>query len=135
MVFANILMFVTLLVLLDAQGAGLISKGDWEYKDLVAVLLSTLSVIVTFVGIIIAVAAIWGFQTLRNMAEEKAIETSKLGSAAYLSSDEFKASLNTAIEGAIQSAARDAVQDALTPAVLKSDVAPEHQVKDEAWRD
>jgi hypothetical protein len=135
LLIANFIMFVTFLLLLDAQGASLISEGDWEYKDLVAVILSSVSIIVTFIGIIIAVAAIWGFQTLRGMAEEKAVETSKLGSAAYLKSEAFKADLKAEIQEAIQSAARDAVQDALTPALLKSDIAPEHQVKDETWQD
>lgn len=128
-------MFVGFLVLLSAQGAGLITRGAWEYKDLIGILLTVVSVIVTFVGIIIAVAAIWGFQTLKSMAEEKAVETSRTGSAAYLKSDAFKADLKAEIQEAIQSAAREAVQDALTPALLKAETAPEHQVKDEKWRD
>lgn len=43
-------MFVLLLLLLDAQGAALIRPGDWEYKDLIAILLTVVSLIVTFIG-------------------------------------------------------------------------------------
>jgi uncharacterized membrane protein YuzA (DUF378 family) len=132
---ANVMMFAAFLVLLSAQGADLLTAGAWEYKDLIAVLLSTVSVIVTFIGIIVAVAAIWGFQTLKGMAEDKAIEASKIGSAAYLQSEEFKASLNLEIHGAIQSAARDAVQDALTSVIVPAATAPEHHVGDEEWHD
>jgi hypothetical protein len=131
----NVVVLVVLLMLLDAQGAGLIVRGSWEYKDLIAIRLSVVAIIVTFIGIIVAVAAIWGFQSLKVMAEEKAIETSKVGSAAYLQSGEFKADLRTQIEAAIQNAAKEAVQDALTPMLLKADVAPEFQVEDQEWRD
>lgn len=131
----NVAMFAALLVLLDAQGASLIGKGAWEYKDLIAILLSVVSVILTFIGLIIAVAAIWGFQTIRGMAEAKAIETSKLGSAEYLKSMAFKADLKGHIDEAIRLAAKEAIQDALTTTVLRADTAPEHHTKDEAWRD
>jgi hypothetical protein len=131
----NFGMLATLLLLLDAQGARLISKGDWEYKDLIAIQLSVVSIIVTFVGIIVAVAAIWGFQTLKAMAEEKAIEASKAGSAEYLGSDDFKASVKLEIQSAIDAAAKEAVQNALQPVVLAADAAPEHQAGDQKWVD
>ncbi|WP_375271104.1 hypothetical protein [Sphingomonas sp.] len=128
-------MFAFLLLLLDAQGASLIKPGAWEYKDLIAILLSVVSLIVTFIGFIVAVAAIWGFQTLRGMAEQTAVETSKLGSESYLASGGFKKIVDTAISQAMEARARDAVQDALGTSVLRADAAPEHQQGDEAWQD
>lgn len=98
-------------------------------------LLTVVSVIVTFVGIIIAVAAIWGFQTLRSMAESKAIETSKLGSEAFLKSDEFQGIVDAQIRTAIQSSARDAVQDALAPLIVRNEDGAEDGNGDQEWVD
>ncbi|MBB3938237.1 hypothetical protein [Aureimonas phyllosphaerae] len=131
----NVAVFLVLIALVGMHGAATIEPGAWEYKDLVAVLLSVVSIIVTFIGIIVAIAAIWGYQTIRSLAEEKAIEASQLGSAQYLASSEFKADLKAQIEDAIRTAAREAVQDELTTSVLRSDVAPEHQAREEEWRD
>ena len=132
---ANVLMFGLLLLLLDLQGASLIRPGDWEYKDLIAILLTVVSLIVTFIGFIVAVAAIWGFQTLRSIAEQISVETSKSGSDSYFNSEKFTQRVDAAITAAMESRARDAVQDALGASIVKSDAAPEHQVRDEEWRD
>ncbi|TDW63532.1 hypothetical protein EDF57_1053 [Novosphingobium sp. PhB55] len=128
-------MFGLLLLLLDVQGANLIRPGAWEYKDLIAILLSVVSLIVTFIGFIVAVAAIWGFQTIRGIAEQMAVETSKSGSDSYLSSEKFKESVDAAITAAMEARARDAVQDALSASIVTADAAPEHQMRDEEWRD
>lgn len=132
---ANLIMFGSLLLLLDVQGAALIRPGAWEYKDLIAILLSVVSLIVTFIGFIVALAAIWGFQTLRGIAEQMAVETSKSGSDNYLSSEQFADRINAAITAAMESRARDAVQDALGASIVRADAAPEHQMRDEEWRD
>ena len=128
-------MFVLLFVLVNIKGASLIRPGAWEYKDLIAILLSAVSLIVTFIGFIVALAAIWGYQTLRGLAEKLAIETSKTGSESYLSSDEFKRNVDAAIATAMETRARDAVQDVLGTSILGANAAPEHQVRDEEWRD
>jgi hypothetical protein len=132
---ANVLMFGLLLVLINLQGASIIRPGDWEYKDLIAVLLTTVSLIVTFIGVIVAVAAIWGFQTLRTIAEQISVETSQRGSDNFFQSESFTQRVDAAITTAMQARARDAVQDALGASLVKSDAAPEHQVRDEEWRD
>lgn len=132
---ANIAMFGFLLLLLDVQGASLIRPGDWEYKDLIAILLTVVSLIVTFIGFIVAVAAIWGFQTLRGFAEQLAVETSKTGSDNYFSSEKFKEQVDAAIAAGMETRARDAVQDVLRTSIVTSDAAPEHQMRDEEWRD
>lgn len=62
----NGMLFAALLLLIDAQGAALLRPGDWEYKDLVSVMLTTVGAIVTFIGIIVAVAAIWGYPCARD---------------------------------------------------------------------
>lgn len=128
-------MFGLLLLLLDVQGAALIKPGAWEYKDLIAILLSVVSLIVTFIGFLVAVAAIWGFQTLRGMAEKLAVETSQTGSDTYLNSEAFGQRIDAALTLAMELRARDAVQDALGASILTSDAAPEHQGQDEEWHD
>ncbi|QWC55802.1 hypothetical protein F7D01_00710 [Erythrobacter sp. 3-20A1M] len=126
---------IALILLLHAVGAELIVKGSWEYKDLISILLTVVSVIVTFVGIIIAIAAIWGFQTLKTMAEEKAVETSKLGSEAFLKSPEFQTIINTRIQTAIEASARDAVQDALAPLIVRNDDGASEGNGEQEWVD
>jgi len=128
-------MFGMLLLLLDVQGAALIKPGAWEYKDLIAILLSVVSLIVTFIGFIVAVAAIWGYQTLRGMAEKLAVETSKTGSETYLNSEAFGQRIDAALTVAMELRARDAVQDALGASILTADAAPEHQGHDTEWHD
>lgn len=128
-------MFGLFLLLLDVQGAALIKPGAWEYKDLIAIMLSVVSLIVTFIGFIVAVAAIWGFQTLRGMAEKLAVETSQTGSDTYLNSDAFGQRIDAALTVAMEARARDAVQDALGASILTADAAPEHQGQDEQWHD
>lgn len=135
LIVTNALTFICLLLLLDAQGASMIVKGDWEYKDLVAVLLSVVSIIVTFIGIIVALAAIWGYQTIKSMAEEKAVQTSSVAINAHLGSDAFSTKVDEAIRARMDAVAKDVVQDTLNPLILRSDAAPEFQVKDEEWRD
>lgn len=132
---ANVLMFGLLLLLLALHGSSLIRPGAWEYKDLIAILLTVVSLIVTFIGFIIAVAAIWGFQTLRGMAEQISVETSKSGSDSYFNSEKFTQRVDAAITAAMEARARDAVQDVLSASIVTSDAAPEHQVRDEEWRD
>lgn len=132
---ANIIMFVCLLLLLDAQGANLITAGAWKYQDLAAVLLSTVSIIVTFLGIIVALAAIWGYQTLRRLAEEKAVETSNQAIGLHLKSDAFTAVIDETIRERMAASAREAVQDALNPVLLRGDAAPEHREGDVKWHD
>ncbi|RYY22858.1 MAG: hypothetical protein EOP62_21950 [Sphingomonadales bacterium] len=132
---ANVVMFGFLLLLLDLQGAALIRPGAWEYKDLIAILLSVVALIVTFIGFIVAVAAIWGFQTLRGIAEQAAVETSKSGSDTYLSSEQFNQRMDAAISASMEARARDAVQNALGASIVSADASPEHQVRDEEWRD
>ncbi len=131
----NLLLTLALIFLLNAEGAGSIAKGSWEYKDLISILLTVVSVIVTFIGIIIAIAAIWGIQTLRTLAETKAVETSKLGSEAFLKSEEFKQIVEAQIRDSIQLSARDAVQDALAPLIVRSEDGTDDGNGDEEWVD
>jgi hypothetical protein len=102
------------------------TPGKWEYKDLIAVLLTVVTIVLAFIGFIIAGAAIWGYQSLRSIAEDKAEKTSKAGFEAYLKSDVFNSLVTIALKERIISEAKGAVQDALAPVVLRSDDAPEY---------
>lgn len=102
-----------------AQGAPLLRPGPgWEYKDLVAILLSVVSIVVTFIGIIVAVAAIWGYQSIRAIAEQKAEETSRAGCDDYLKSESFQATVGAAIREQIENEVRSAFQTDLGASVL-----------------
>lgn len=131
----NLVLTIALILLLNAEGAGMIVKGDWEYKDLISVLLTVVSLIVTFIGIIIAIAAIWGFQTLKAMAEAKAVETSRTGSENFLKSEEFQSIVDRQIQASIQASARDAVQDALAPLIVKTEDGANEGNGDQEWVD
>lgn len=130
MLVANLVVFGLVLIFFDAQAAGIIQKGDWEYKDLVAVLLTVVTVALTFIGLIVAGAAIWGYQSIRSIAERKAEETSRSGVDDYLHSEHFKSGLDVAIRERLDAEAKTAVQDALAPAVVRSDQAPEYHPKE-----
>jgi len=131
----NLAFFALVVWLVSAHGSASIRPGTWEYKDLISVLLTVVSIIVTFIGIIIAVGAIWGYQSLRGIAEQKAEETSKLGSDVYLQSDAFKVRVDAALQARLEVQAKEAVQNALGPAVLSADSAPEFQQDDREWHD
>lgn len=131
----NLAFFVAVVWVLASHGASSIQPGDWEYKDLIAVLLTVVSIIVTFIGIIVAVAAIWGYQSLKSVAEQKAEETSRLGCDVYFQSDAFRVRVDSALQTRIEFQAKEAVQNALGPAVLSADAAPEFQQEDREWHD
>ncbi|MBZ9906121.1 hypothetical protein FJ950_18535 [Mesorhizobium sp. B2-3-14] len=145
--FFNLLFFVGLAAFLHWHASGLIVPGVWEYKDLVAVLLTTVTVVLAFIGVIVAGAAIWGYQSIKSIAEEKAEATSKAGCDDYLKSPVFREQVDQAIRQRLAAEAKEAVQDALGPAVLKADDAPEFQEPvdagahagnaegDQKWRD
>lgn len=122
-----------------------IMPGAWEYKDLVSVLLTVVTVVLAFIGVIVAGAAIWGYQSLKSIAEEKAVKTSQAGCDQYLKSPEFRTQIEAAIREKLEAEAKEAIQNALAPAVLQADTAPEFNAApagdadakkgDEAWRD
>ena len=131
----NLAFFAGAVWFLSENGAASIAPGKWEYKDLISILLTVVSVIVTFIGIIVAVAAIWGYQSIRNVAEQKAEETSRQGCDDYLRSDVFRNAIDLALQARIELHAKEAVQNALGPAVLSADAAPEFKQDDREWRD
>jgi uncharacterized membrane protein YidH (DUF202 family) len=131
----NGLLFAALLMLIDAQGASLLRPGDWEYKDLVSVMLTTVGVIVTFIGIIVAVAAIWGYQSITSIAEKKAEETSKAGSDVYLQSAAFQTRLDAVILERMENIRKESVQTELGASVLVSDASGAPDEGDKQWQD
>lgn len=131
----NLIFFAAAIWAISSYGAVRLAPGAWEYKDLVSVLLTVVSIIVTFIGIIIAVGAIWGYQSLRGIAEQKAEETSRAGCDAYLSSELFNLRVDAALQSRLEFQAKEAVQNALAPVVLPSSTAPEFQQGEDEWRD
>lgn len=131
----NLAFFAAVVWLISVYGAVSIRPGMWEYKDLVSVLLTVVSIIVTAIGIIIAIAAIWGYQSLKGVAEQKAEEISRLNCDIYLQSDDFRARVDVALKTRLENEAKEAVQNALSPVVLASDAAPEFQQGDSEWHD
>jgi heme/copper-type cytochrome/quinol oxidase subunit 2 len=67
--------------------------GALEYKDLVSILLTAVTVVLAVLGIAIAILAIWGYKEFMAKAESKATESA--GAVAktlvdtYLTSEEF----------------------------------------------
>jgi len=131
----NTVLFIAFLILLDSQGAALIKPGDWKYEDLVAVLLTTVGVIVAFIGMIIAIGAIWGYQSIRSIAERKAVEASNEGMNRHLQAEDFLGRVDALIKDRMESVVQAAVQTALGPTVLPTDPAPPKTEGDTQWQD
>lgn len=62
------------LSLLDRQQQTGGPPSPIEYKDFVAILLSALSVMIAILGLLLAAAAIWGYQELKGAALKAALE-------------------------------------------------------------
>jgi len=60
--------------------------SSWDYKDVVSILLSIVTVALTVLGIIIAIAAFWSYQKITEAAEQRAEGASErfLTSEAFL---------------------------------------------------
>lgn len=56
-----------------------VSPGSFniEYKDLISIILSAISLLITVLGFFLALAAIWGYNTLRNEAHKAAKDRAK----------------------------------------------------------
>jgi len=131
----NAILFIAFLILLDSQGASLIKPGAWKYDDLVAILLTTVGVIVAFIGIIVAVGAIWGYQSIKGIAEQKAAEASHEGLNTHLNSKDFLGRMDVIIKERMESVVQAAVQTALGPSVLPTEPPSPTNGGDTQWQD
>src|SRR5438045_3935760 len=72
--FANFVMFAINLLLFGLVGYFVVSHGlaappaNWEYKDLIAIILTALGAILTTLAIVIGLMAIWGYSSIRDAA-------------------------------------------------------------------
>jgi hypothetical protein len=125
--FLNICLIGALSWIWLTKGSFSIVPGAWEYKDLISILLTAVTVVLAFIGFIVGGAAIWGYQSIRAIAEEKAEKISAAGCNSYLNSQDFFSKIDTAIRDRLESEAKNAVQNALAPVVLSADSSPEFQ--------
>jgi hypothetical protein len=145
----NIALFGGLLWFWLVKGSYLIAPGAWEYKDLVSILLTAVTVVLAFIGFIVAGAAIWGYQSIKAIAEERAEKISAAGCDTYLKSRDFLDQVDVAIRDRLETEAKNAVQNALSPIIVTADSSPQYQEAartdqlpetkdqqgDQAWRD
>lgn len=133
----NFLLFLALVWLITARGVPLHATNGWDYKDVIAVLLTVVTVVLTFIGLVVALAAIWGWQTISQGAATEAAKASASQTDHHLQSDTFKAGLKLLIMEQMENMKKSSVQDdvvvdvgALEAAALNFD--SEH---DEVWED
>jgi hypothetical protein len=72
----NIGLVIVVLYFLGTRGLGL-PASNFEYKDLIAIILTALAVILAAVTIFVAGLAIWGYTTIRESAERAAVATAE----------------------------------------------------------
>ncbi len=142
LIAGNILLVALLVWLVLSQGVHVQSSEGWEYKDLVSVLLTVVTVVLAFIGIVVAFAAIWGWQTISQGAARRAAEVAQGATDTHLQSEDFQAKLKVLVEEQVENIKRAAVQKQITPAVeseAQADPARGEErpgaIPDETWQD
>jgi hypothetical protein len=133
--FVNAITFCAVFWLFVNPATAALRPGTWEYKDLIAVLLSVVAIIVTFIGLFVAVGAIWGYQAIRGIAEHRAEEAAISSSQIHLGSEAFKADLLIAIREQMENEVRGMVQTAISGQRSDPVAASVPQQGDQQWRD
>lgn len=100
--------FIVGLTLIGLAITGLVTyrapdpSGALEYKDLISILLTAVTVVLAVLGIGIAILAIWGYKEFMTKAESKAEEAaSKIAKElvnTYLTSEEFTIRFTEAVQ-------------------------------------
>lgn len=83
--------------------------AGWDYKDVVSILLSIVTVALTVLGIIIAIAAFWSYQKITEAAEQRAEGASER----FLASESFLARLDVHILERLKNERQNQVQSNL----------------------
>lgn len=104
---------------------------SWDYKDVVSILLAIVTVALTILGIIIAVAAFWSYQKIIEIASDKAEHASKRTTTDYLDSTAFAARLDLII----LERTRNYRKDQLEPHLDVSAPGGVEPVGDQPWED
>jgi len=80
---------------------------SWDYKDVVTILLSIVTVGLTMLVILVAVATLWGYQQISDHAGKRGEEASVKSAKEYLGSEDFRNDLRDAISEHRKNEAQD----------------------------
>jgi len=100
----------------------------WDYKDVVSILLAIVTVALTVLGIIIAVAAFWSYQKITEAAEQRAEGASER----FLLSEAFLTRLDVHIIERLKNERQNQVQPNLD---VQEPDGGETGATDEPWVD
>lgn len=140
---ANGLFLAILLWLVLSQGLHLHPSDGWEYKDLVSVLLTVVTIVLTFIGLVVALAAIFGWQTISQGATRRASEVAQGATDTHLRSDDFQSKLKVLVEEQVENIKKAAAQQQITPETVPVPQIPisparggtDSSLPDETWQD
>ena len=131
---ANLALILALVIVIAFQGLPLRASAGWEYKDVVANLLTVVTVVLTFIGLAVALAAIWGWQTISQGAASQAAKGATDRVDSYLEDEAFKSKLAILIKEQYENMQKADVQDVVI-AEQSVTAAPDGSTADEEWND
>ena len=82
---------------------------SWDYKDVVSILLAIVTVALTILGIVIAIAAFWSYQKITDLAADRAESASKL----FLGSPTFTDRVDAIISERMENLRKDQLEKTL----------------------
>jgi hypothetical protein len=103
------------------------SLAGWEYKDVIGILLTTVTVVIAVLGVLLALAAIWGWQKITEEASKDAIKATQ----EYLRSDEFYGIVAAIVGDRL----KDDMQSILRSRVVTANERTENINPDEPWEE
>ena len=110
--------------------------NGWDYKDVVSMLLAIVTVALTVLGIIVAIAAFVGFQKISEIAAENAERSSDRRTDEFFGSDAFNARVEAVILERMKNMRKDELGGRLdVGAANEPAAAPVGPVEDEPWVD
>ena len=104
----GLLLYLIALLLIGAHVAWMTWHGlgdppaGWTYNDLLTILLTVTIIVMTALGLGIALLAVWGYKNLRDGAIEKAEKAVSDKADSYLKSQAFRDTLDSAINERIK---------------------------------
>ncbi|MDX8358572.1 hypothetical protein [Sphingopyxis terrae] len=131
----NILFLIALVAVIVFQGLPLNASPGWEYKDVVANLLTVVTIVLAFIGLAVALAAIWGWQTISQGAAAKAMQAAQSKVDTYIESDVFKERLAISLREQYENMEKTKAQDAVVAEEQNDGPQVAVGAGDEAWTD
>ena len=110
LLIANLVLFAALGWLILSQGLPLRPSAGWEYKDLISALLTVVTIILAFIGLVVGIAAVWGWQTISKGAAREAAKVSAEQTDAHLQSESFQGALKVLIAEQLEKMKKAEVQ-------------------------